>query len=500
MACSSCGSKGTAPDGTTKVSGCGSNGGCATGGCNRFNVYDWLSDLPFSAQQDGFKVVEVSFKNGSRKGFYRNVNNTDCNTGDLIVVEAATGGYDVGRVSLSGELVRLQMKKKHVSPREELPRIIRVALDKDLERWQEAQQLEYSTLLLARVISRDLALNMKISDVEYQGDGRKATFYYTADDRIDFRELIKVFAREFKIKVEMRQIGARQEAGRIGGIGACGRELCCSTWITDFKSVSTVAARYQNLAINQAKLSGQCGRLKCCLNYELDTYLDTLKDFPQHAETLEMQGGIARLVKTDIFKKLLWYTVPGPNAGIHPLSVSRVKEIQELNRQGIRPDDINSQTVREDRRGSSRTKDEMAFSDGVGEAKLEDFGIKEKKRKRKNKDSNKDREHERASSDKDNVDKGKNPSSEKLQVRKRLSLQTGKSEQTTGASGATPKKPLTNQRTNNAPKNSTDKPPQQQQQRPKKQAPHPNNNPEKDKQKERPTMNQNENRDDKPKP
>ena len=284
MACGSCSTKCSTDilvDGEN-VKGCRSNGGC-TGGCNRLNVFDWLSDLPFSAQQDTCKIVEVSFKNGSRKAFFRNLTNIDCYTGDMVLVEAKTGGYDIGRISLSGELVRLQMRKKAIAENSDLPRLIRIATENDLDRFEDIKRQEHDTMVLARVIARQLGLRMKIGDVIYQGDGRKATFYYTAEDRVDFRELIKQYAREFRIKIEMRQIGSRQEAGLIGGIGTCGRELCCSTWLTDFKSVSTVAARYQNLAINQAKLSGQCGRLKCCLNYELDSYLDAIKSFPKNA-------------------------------------------------------------------------------------------------------------------------------------------------------------------------------------------------------------------------
>ncbi|HRI27026.1 MAG TPA: regulatory iron-sulfur-containing complex subunit RicT [Chitinophagales bacterium] len=374
MGCSSCAS-GTQANG--KPSGCRSNGGCSTGGCNRMNVYDWLSDLPFSAQQDSFKIVEVSFKNGSRKGYFRNTNNIDCHTGDLVVVEVPTGGHDIGQISLSGELVRLQMRKKNISEKSDIKRLLRLPTEKDLEIWEEARKQEFSSMLLARVISRQLGLNMKIGDVEYQGDGRKATFYYTADERIDFRELIKQYAKEFKIKIEMRQIGARQEASRIGGIGTCGRELCCSTWLADFKSVSTAAARYQNLAINQTKLSGQCGRLKCCLNYELDTYLDALKDFPKDAETLITQAGKCYLFKTDIFKRLMWYSVPGPNPPVM-LRVEEVKQILQAIKKGEIPENL-------DKFANKKTEaPKVQFEDVVGQATLEDIDkFKKKKRKKK---------------------------------------------------------------------------------------------------------------------
>ena len=232
-----------------------------------------------------YDIVEVSFKNGSRKSFYQNPPYVRAIIGDTVVVESASG-YDVGRISLTGELVRLQMKKKKVSETTIFPKLIRLANNRDLEKLEDARALERDTMIRARAIARSLNLDMKLGDVEYQGDRRKATFYYTADGRVDFRELIRHYAKEFRVKIEMRQIGARQESSRIGGLGSCGRELCCSTWLTNFKSVTTGAARYQNLAINQSKLSGQCGRLKCCLNYELDTYMDALQDFPVKHERL----------------------------------------------------------------------------------------------------------------------------------------------------------------------------------------------------------------------
>lgn len=377
MGCSSCAS-GTQENG--KPGGCRSNGGCSTGGCNRMNAYDWLSDLPFSAQQDNFKIVEVSFKNGSRKGFYRNTGNYDCLTGDMVVVETTTGGHDLGQISLSGELVRLQMRKKNVSEKSDLKRILRLPTEKDIEVWQNATKQEFSAMLLGRVIARQLNLNMKIGDVEFQGDGRKATFYYTADERIDFRELIKLYAREFKVKIEMRQIGARQEASRIGGIGTCGRELCCSTWLNEFKSVSTAAARYQNMAINQSKLSGQCGRLKCCLNYELDTYLDALKDFPKDADTLLTKAGKSILIKTDIFKRLMWYTVPGPNPPVM-MRVEEVKNIQKLIKSGQTPESLEPFVNKK-----VEISPKELYKDVVGQATLEDIDkFRKKKRKRKKK-------------------------------------------------------------------------------------------------------------------
>ncbi|MFY7652891.1 MAG: regulatory iron-sulfur-containing complex subunit RicT, partial [Chitinophagaceae bacterium] len=319
--------------------GCKSNGGCSTGGCNRLNVHDWLRNLPIADIDNSCRVIEVSFKQGSRKDFFRNTTVHYFEKGDLIAVEGV-GGYDVGEVSLTGELVRLQMKKHGVDENNpDMKKVLRKAGDRDLENYTISKAREPHTLARSREIARDLNLQMKLSEVEIQADGRKATFFYTADDRVDFRELIKQFAAEFKVKVEMRQIGIRQEAAKVGGIGSCGRELCCSTWLHDFKSVNTTAARYQNLSINQTKLSGQCGRLKCCLNYELDTYLDALQHFPDNAESLEIAKGTAYLIKKDIFKNLMWYTLQGGSKH-YPLTIERVKEIKRLNNQGIKPDDL----------------------------------------------------------------------------------------------------------------------------------------------------------------
>ncbi len=335
MGCESCGQQ----NGQTPK-GCRSNGHCLKGGCTRKNSFDWLSALDLHDPMD-MGLVEVSFKNGSRTDFYYNSDRLDVHTGDMVVVEAQ-GGVDVGRLNLTGELVRLQMKKKRVNRDSIHFKLLRKANIRDIEKLQSARKLEYDTLVQARVIAKSLGLKMKLGDIEYRADKRKATFYYTADGRVDFRELVKSYARAFKIKVEMRQIGARQESARIGGIGACGRELCCSTWLSDFKSVSTSAARYQNIAINQAKLSGQCGRLKCCLNYELSTYLDALKDFPKKADVLYSELGKARLVKMDIFKGLLYYVYQneGRSGEMIVLSKERVAEIQQMNKNGERPDSL----------------------------------------------------------------------------------------------------------------------------------------------------------------
>lgn len=373
MGCASCGTN--TKDGKPK--GCRGNGGC-TGGCNRMNVFDWLSDVPFAAENERFNVVEITFRNGARKGFYRNTKNLDCITGDYVVVES-NAGFDIGKVSLSGELVRLQMRKKRISEDAHLKQIIRLPNEYDIERWENVKTQEYSTMIMARVIARNLELKMKIGDVEYQGDGRKATFYYTADDRVDFRELIKLFAKEFRVKIEMRQIGARQEAARIGGIGSCGRELCCSTWLSEFKSVSTAAARYQNLSINQSKLSGQCGRLKCCLNYELDTYLDALADFPKNADYLQTDHGKARLIKTDIFKRILYYVPQDKNVSV-PLSVERVKEIIAMNKAGEKPASLKDMS-----RILANIEPTIGFQDGVGQLELETLDKMTRKRKAREK-------------------------------------------------------------------------------------------------------------------
>lgn len=331
MSCTSCG--------TGSPKGCKSNGSCSTGGCNRLNVHDWLANLPFSDPNSDCRIVEVSFNNGSRKEFYRNNTLQTFTKGDMVAVEGVSG-YDVGMVNMSGELVRLQLKKKGVKEdNPEIRKIMRRANDMDLQKWKESKEREKPALVRARAAAIQMNLDMKLIEVEFQADGRKATFYYTAEDRVDFRELIKVFASDFKIKVEMKQIGIRQEAAKIGGIGSCGRELCCSSWLSDFKSVTTTIARYQNLTINQTKLSGQCGRLKCCLNYELDTYLDALQQFPNNADVLELSRGTAQLVKKDIFKSVMWYVLPGSNQQ-YPVAIERVKEIRLMNVKGQRPDEL----------------------------------------------------------------------------------------------------------------------------------------------------------------
>lgn len=361
MGCSSCG---TNSNGTP--AGCKSNGGCSSGGCNRLNVHDWLANLPFHDPETSCKIIEISFNQGSRKDFYRNTTLQTFTKGDLVAVEGVSG-FDVGEISVTGELVRLQMKKKGVdeaSP--EIKKILRRANELDIQKWKENKAREPQALIRARAIARQLKLEMKLCEVEIQADGRKATFFYTADDRVDFRELIKVYASEFKVKVEMKQIGARQESAKVGGIGSCGRELCCSTWLSDFKSVTTTIARYQNLSINQTKLSGQCGRLKCCLNYELDTYLDALQHFPDNCDILETQKGNAVLVKKDIFKNLMWYVLPDSNRQ-YPLSIDAVKRIKGQNLKGIRVEELEVADVNT---GVTKKEVEPQFVDVVGQISL----------------------------------------------------------------------------------------------------------------------------------
>jgi cell fate regulator YaaT (PSP1 superfamily) len=322
---------GTKTDG--KVSGCNNNGACNTGGCNKMNVFDWLSNMDMPVK-DRFPVVEVRFKNG-RKDFYRNTENLSLTTGDAIIIESSTG-HHLGHVSLQGELVRLQMQKKKVANDDEVRKIYRLANQKDLEKFEDIKKRDLPTLYRSREIIHQLKLAMKLSDVEFQADNTKATFFYSAEDRVDFRELIKLLATEFKVRIEMRQISLRQEAGRIGGIGVCGRELCCSTWLSDFKNVATSAARYQNLSLNPSKLSGQCGRLKCCLNYELETYMQALKGIPEVEAPLLTERGEARLQKTDIFRRIMWFGYKEDN-NWYPLNIDRVNEILEMNKLGKKP-------------------------------------------------------------------------------------------------------------------------------------------------------------------
>ena len=335
MGCESCSNNSGGVPG-----GCRNNGLCSSGGCNKMEVFDWLSNIELPDGQTQFDIVEVRFKN-SRKGFFRNVHNLPLYTGDAVAVEASPG-FDVGVVTITGELVRLQMNKKGIGvDSAEIRKVYRKARTEDLEKWKEARGQEYETMHKARKIAIQLGLEMKISDVEYQGDKTKATFYYTAEGRVDFRELIKKLAEEFKVRIEMRQIGARQEASRLGGIGSCGRELCCATWLSDFRTVSTSAARYQQLSLNPQKLAGQCGKLKCCLNYELDMYVEAYKEFPDSNTKLQTKKGAAVHMKTDIFRRMMWYSVQGDlGNSFVGLKLDRIKEIIELNKRGVEVEDL----------------------------------------------------------------------------------------------------------------------------------------------------------------
>jgi len=325
MACGSCG---TGEDG--KPRGCKSNGSCTSGGCEKLSVFDWLSNMTLPGNETPFNIYEVRFKNG-RKHFFKNTEKLSISMGDVVAVEGSPG-HDIGVVSLGGELVKVQMKKRKVSiDSEEIKKIYRKASQRDIEIWEKARNRELETQKRGREILGRLGLKMKLSDVEFQGDGNKATFYYTAESRVDFRQLIKDLAGAFSIRVEMKQVGARQEAARLGGVGSCGRELCCSTWLTDFRKVTTSAARYQQLSLNPLKLAGQCGKLKCCLNFELDSYLDALNDFPKQEKILKTESGDAEFVKMDIFKKLLWYTYKENRSKWYKLSLEQVQEIIDLN-------------------------------------------------------------------------------------------------------------------------------------------------------------------------
>jgi cell fate regulator YaaT (PSP1 superfamily) len=348
---------------------------CLTDSCYKLPVFNWLEDLPQNALSTD--LVEVRFKN-TRKGIYKNVNHLRLNKGDIVAVEASPG-HDIGIVSLIGPLVIKQLGKHHTPADQQEPKkIYRKAKPADITKWEEALQLEHETMLQARKIAGDLNLSMKIGDVEYQGDKTKAIFYYIADERVDFRELIKVFAETFKIRVEMRQIGARQEAGRIGGIGSCGRELCCSSWMTNFSSVTTNAAKYQELSLNPLKLAGQCGKLKCCLNYELDVYIDTQKYFPKADIPLETKEGTYLHQKSDIFKEIMWFAKTGESLNLIPVPVKRVKEIQEKNKKGEKPGTLLRETP-------PSTNQNIDFTNTVGQDSLTRFEDRNRTKKRKGK-------------------------------------------------------------------------------------------------------------------
>jgi cell fate regulator YaaT (PSP1 superfamily) len=367
------------------------------------NVYDWLANLPFSDPESSCHIVEVSFNQGSRKDFFRNNSLQVFEKGELVAVEGVNG-FDVGTISLTGELVRIQLKKHGQKEENEFKRILRKASEHDISKWKETKAREHEVLIRSRAIARQLKVDLKMAEVEIQADSRKATFFYIADDRVDFRELIKIYASEFKVKVEMKQIGARQEAGKVGGIGSCGRELCCSTWLTDFKSVNTNTARYQNLSINQTKLSGQCGRLKCCLNYELDTYLDALQHFPDDAETIELARGKAFLIKKDIFRNLMWYSMQDSTRH-YPLTIDNVKKIITQNRQGIKPEELETAEI-----VNEKVKEaEPEFVDVVGQISLHMLEKSARKRRDKHRKSmGENNQHQKNSPGQPNQKQNKN--------------------------------------------------------------------------------------------
>lgn len=378
MGCSSCS---TGKDGQPK--GCKNNGTCGTDGCNKLTVFDWLSNMSLPNGEKPFDFVEVRFKN-SRKEFFKNTESLTLSIGDIVATQAQSG-HDIGMVTLTGELVRVQMKKKKAPfSGEEVCKVYRKASQKDIDIWQKCRDREEEIKKRAREIAIVLKLQMKISDVEFQGDGSKATFYYTAEERVDFRQLIKDMAKAFGIRIEMRQIGYRQEAQRLGGVGSCGRELCCSTWLTDFRSVSTSAARYQQLSLNPQKLAGQCGKLKCCLNYELDTYLDALKGFPGQDTKLYTEKGLAYCQKTDIFKGLLWFTYKDEPSNWHVLSKDQVKEILEKNKKKEKVASL------EEYAADNIIEEKVVFENVVGQDSLTRFD-QPKRKSNKNRNRNKKR-------------------------------------------------------------------------------------------------------------
>ena len=378
MGCTSCSS---GVDGQPK--GCKNNGTCGSDGCNKLTVFDWLSNMALPGDQKPFIGVEIRFKNG-RKHFYKNSEKLSLSIGDVVATEAMSG-HDIGIVTLTGELVKVQMKKKNQSEKvEELPKIYRKATQKDIDIWQTVRAKEPEIQKRAREIAIHLGLKMKISDIEYQGDGSKTTFYYTAEERVDFRQLIRDFASAFNTRVEMKQVGFRQEAARLGGIGSCGRELCCSTWLTDFRSVKTSAARYQQLSLNPQKLAGQCGKLKCCLNYELDTYLDALKDIPKNDIKLITEKGTAVCQKTDIFNRILWYGYEKQGMNWHKISVDKANEIIALNRRGEKVSCLEDFEEEEERISESKI-----FENVVGQDSLTRFDKPKSKNNRKRNNQNK---------------------------------------------------------------------------------------------------------------
>ncbi|MCB9425865.1 MAG: hypothetical protein H6584_02380 [Flavobacteriales bacterium] len=376
MACTNCStSNGDAPK------GCKSNGTCGTDSCNKLTVFDWLANMKSPDGNTTFECVEVRFKNG-RKEFFRNPEKLTLSIGDVVATEAQSG-HDVGVVTLTGELVKIQMKKKKV--KEDAPEVLKIyrkASQKDIDTWQEARNREESIKVRAREIALALKLEMKISDIEFQGDGSKASFYYTSDERVDFRQLIKEFAKEFNIRIDMKQIGSRQEASRLGGVGSCGRELCCSTWLTDFRSVNTSAARYQQLSLNPQKLAGQCGKLKCCLNYELDSYQDALKNFPSTDTKFITEKGEAFCHKIDIFKGLMWFSYKGDFSSWHTLKTEDVHKMIQMVKEKKSISSLEEFSL------DNSNEPEKSFTNAVAEDSLTRFDKPKTKKKQKSRQRN----------------------------------------------------------------------------------------------------------------
>ena len=372
MSCSSCS---TDSNGTPK--GCKNNGTCGSDGCNKMTVFNWLSNMEVVSEKEISNIIEVRFKNG-RKEFYKNNEDLSISIGDLVVVKAERG-YDLGHTSLKGGLIQIQMKKKKVDPKKEVLPVLRKATQKDIDVWTKSRDKEEAIKKKSREMAIGLKLKMKISDIEFQGDGSKATFYYTAAGRVDFRQLIREMAREFHTRIEMKQVGLREEAARLGGIGSCGRELCCSTWLNDFRSVTTSAARYQQLSLNPQKLAGQCGKLKCCLNYELDFYQNALKGFPKSNTKILTEKGIAFCQKIDIFKGLLWFVYKNDSVNWHELSVDKVNEIIKINATGKKINSLEEYT------STINVDEDLEFQNVVGQDSLTRFDRKKSKKKYKKK-------------------------------------------------------------------------------------------------------------------
>ena len=404
MGCGSCGN-----NNGSHSPGCGNNGACSTGSCNKLNVYNWLTDMVLPEDYEPFNIVEVRFK-GSKKQFYKNVNHLELFTGDKVIVDSDVG-YDVGEVSLAGELVKLQLKKYGIDENNSEMRTIRnLANEDEIEKYQKFKDIEQESLEKARTIALQLRLKMKISDIEYQGYGKKVTFYYTSEGRVDFRELIRRYASEFKSRIQMLQVSYREEASRLGGIGSCGRELCCSTWLTDYKVVSMSAPKIQNLSINMLKLSGQCGRLKCCLNYELETYHEAIKSFPNEKVKLKTESGLASLKKIDILKGTAWYCYEKSFDWI-PLDLNRVNEIIALNKKGRTP-----ATLSDTAKGAEIAFKTLEYKDDLlGENDLTRMDHKNKKtnKKRGHKGGNKNRKfnkpRNKAKGNRDNSNRNQKP-------------------------------------------------------------------------------------------